>query len=187
VDNKLQRREFMKGAAAGALTITVTGVDAFVAARAAHAQAAPFRVFTAGEAETVEALGETLVPGARSAGIAHFVDRQLSLPPGEALLEARILNIRPPFVDFYRAAIGAVDKASQARHSVRFVQLNATQQHDLVDLMRQAKIDGWQGPPGPLVYLVSRSDAVDVVYGTMEGYAALGIPYMPHIAPKQRW
>jgi hypothetical protein len=26
-----------------------------------------------------------------------------------------------------------------------------------------------------------------VVYGTMEGYATLGIPYMPHIAPKQRW
>ncbi len=79
MDNKLQRREFMKGAAAGALTITVGGVDAFLAARAAHAQAAPFRVFTADEAGTIEALGETLVPGARSAGVAHFVDHQLSL------------------------------------------------------------------------------------------------------------
>jgi len=187
VDNKLQRREFMKGAAAGALAITVGGVDPFLAARTAQAQGAQFRVFTAGEAETVEALGETLVPGARTAGIAHFVDHQLSLPPGEALLEARILNIRPPFVDFYRAALGAVDKASQTRHSLRFVQLNATQQRDLVDLMRQAKLEGWQGPPGPLVYMVTRSDAVDVIYGTMEGYAALGIPYMPHIAPKQRW
>jgi hypothetical protein len=34
---------------------------------------------------------------------------------------------------------------------------------------------------------VLRSDAVDVVYGTMEGYASLGIPYMPHIAPTKRW
>ena len=187
MDNELRRREFMKGAAAGALTITVAGVDAFLAARAAHAQAAPFRIFTADEAGTVEALGETLVPGARSAGVAHFVDHQLSLPPNEALLEARILNIRPPFVDFYRAAIGAVDRASQVLHSLRFAQLNATQQHDVVDLMRQGRIDGWPGPPGPLVYAVTRSDAVDVVYGTMEGYAALGIPYMPHIAPKQRW
>jgi hypothetical protein len=184
VEIKLQRREFMKGAAAGALTITVGGVDAFLDARAAHAQAAPFRVFTADEAVTVEALGETLVPGARSAGVAHFVDHQLSLAPNEALLEARILNIRPPFVDFYRAAIGAVNKASQARHGVPFAQLSAARQHDVVDLMRQARIDGWQGP---LVYAVTRSDAVDVVYGTMEGYAALGIPYMPHIAPKQRW
>ena len=53
--------------------------------------------------------------------------------------------------------------------------------------MRQNKIEGWQGPAGPFVYLVLRSDAVDVVYGTMDGYAALGIPYMPHIAPSKRW
>jgi hypothetical protein len=26
-----------------------------------------------------------------------------------------------------------------------------------------------------------------VVYGTMEGYEALGVPYMPHIAPDRRW
>jgi hypothetical protein len=186
-DNKLERREFVKGAAIGALTITVGGLDAFVDARVARAQGAPFRVFTADEAGTVEALCETLVPGARSAGVAHFVDRQLSVPSTEALLEARILNIKPPFVDFYRAAISGINRASQAHHGLRFTQLNATQQYDFVDLMRQAMIDGWQGPPGPLVYAVTRSDAVDVVYGTMEGYAALGIPYMPHIAPKQRW
>ena len=187
MDNKLQRRAFIKGAAAGALTITVGGIDAFMAARVAHAQAAPFRVFTADEAATIEALGETLVPGARSAGVAHFVDHQLSLAPSEALLEARILNIRPPFADFYRSAIRAVNRASQARHGQRFAQLTADQQREVVDLMRQARLDGWQGPPGPLVYVVTRSDAVDVVYGTMEGYAALGIPYMPHIAPKQKW
>jgi hypothetical protein len=34
---------------------------------------------------------------------------------------------------------------------------------------------------------VLRADAVDVVYGTMEGYEALGIPYMAHIAPDKRW
>ena len=56
-----------------------------------------------------------------------------------------------------------------------------------IDNMRQNKVEGWQGPPGPFVYLLLRSDAVDVVYGTMDGYAALGIPYMPHIAPSKRW
>ena len=53
--------------------------------------------------------------------------------------------------------------------------------------MRQNKIDGWQGPPGAFVYTVFRSDAVDVVYGTMDGYAQLGVPYMPHIPPVVRW
>ena len=129
-----------------------------------------------------------LVPGARAAGIAHFIDQQLSVPPGEALLEARILNVRPPYANFYRAAIGAVDKASQTLNSGRrFAQLNPSEQHDFVDTMRQNKIQGWQGPGGSFVYLVLRSDAVDVVYGTVEGYEALGIPYMPHIAPDKRW
>ena len=68
-----------------------------------------------------------------------------------------------------------------------FAQLKDEERFAFVDLMRQNKIDGWQGPAGPFVYLVLRSDAVDVVYGTMEGYAELGIPYMPHIAPEKRW
>jgi hypothetical protein len=53
--------------------------------------------------------------------------------------------------------------------------------------MRQNKVESWQGPAGGFVYFLLRSDAVDVVYGTVEGYAALGIPYMPHIAPTKRW
>ena len=32
-----------------------------------------------------------------------------------------------------------------------------------------------------------RSDAVDVVYGTPEGFAKLGVPYMPHIMPPTSW
>jgi Gluconate 2-dehydrogenase subunit 3 len=133
-------------------------------------------------------MGETLVPGARAAGIAHFVDQQLSVPPEEALLEARILNVRPPYANFYRAAVSAIDNASQALNGGhKFAQLTPSEQHDFVDAMRQNKITGWQGPGAPFVYLVLRSDAVDVVYGTMEGYEALGIPYMPHIAPVRRW
>jgi hypothetical protein len=31
------------------------------------------------------------------------------------------------------------------------------------------------------------SDAVDVVYGTMDGYANLGVPYQAHIAPTRSW
>jgi hypothetical protein len=148
----------------------------------------PFRLLKADEAETIEALGETIVPGARAAGIAHFIDQQLSVPPEEALLEARILNVRPPYDRFYRSAIAAVDNASQALNSGRnFAQLSPSEQHDFVDAMRQNKVQGWQGPGGSFVYLVLRSDAVDVVYGTMEGYEALGIPYMPHIAPDKRW
>ena len=184
----IERRAFMKGAGLGALAFTVGGAEVLLTPGEARARSVPFRLLKENEAETIEALGETLVPGARAAGVAHFVDQQLSVPPGEALLEARILNVKPPFVNFYRAAMAAIDRASMAQHGGRrFAQLSTSEQHAFVGLMRQNKIDGWQGPAGPFVYLVLRSDAVDVVYGTMEGYAALGIPYMPHIAPLKRW
>jgi hypothetical protein len=186
--NPIERRDFLKGTATGVFAFTVGGVEVLLSAREARAQGVPFRLLKADEAQTIEALGETLVPGARVAGIAHFVDQQLSVPPEEALLEARILNVRPPYANFYRAAVGAVDNASQSLNGGRkFAQLSPSEQHDFVDAMRQNKVQGWQGPGGSFVYLVLRSDAVDVVYGTMEGYEALGIPYMPHITPEKRW
>jgi len=184
----MERRVFLKGAGMGMLAFTVDGASVLMTPGQARAQNVPFRLLKAREAETIEAMGEALVPGAQRAGVAHFVDQQVSVTPGEALLEARQLNVKPPFINFYRAAIAAVDKAAEARSGGRrFAALSAAEQHDFVDAMRQNKIDGWQGPPGGFVYLVMRSDAVDVVYGTMEGYEALGVPYMPHIAPDKRW
>jgi hypothetical protein len=183
----MERRVFLKGAGMGVLAFTVGGANVLMTPGQARAQGVPFRLLNAREAETIEALGETLVPGAQRSGIAHFIDQQVSVPPGEALLEARQLNVRPPFINFYRAAIGAVDKASEARSGRRFAALSSTEQRDFVDVMRQNKIDGWQGPAGGFVYLVLRSDAVDVAYGTMDGYESLGVPYMPHIAPDKRW
>jgi hypothetical protein len=183
----LERRVFLKGASMGLLAFTVAGVDVLMSPGEARARAVPFRLLSAEEAETLEALGETLLPGAREAGVAHFIDQQVSVPPGEALLEARIVNVRPPFINFYRAAIGGVDRASTARSGKRFAALSAAEQHDFIDQLRQNKVDGWQGPPSGLVYFVLRSDAVDVVYGTMEGYESLGVPYMAHIEPDKRW
>jgi hypothetical protein len=183
----MERRVFLKGAGMGMLAFTVGGASVLMTPGQARAQNVPFRLLKAREAETIEAMGEALVPGAQGAGVAHFVDQQVSVTPGEALLEARQLNVKPPFINFYRAAISAVDKAAEARSGRRFAALSATEQHDFVDAMRQNKIGGWQGPAGGFVYLVMRSDAVDVVYGTMEGYEALGVPYMPHIAPDRRW
>src|ERR1700721_3284000 len=107
------RRGFVKGATLGALAFTVGGAEVIMAASEARARGVPFRLLDAHQGETLEALGETLVPTAREAGIAHFIDQQLSVPPQESLLQARIFNFRPPFADFYCAAITAVDDASR--------------------------------------------------------------------------
>jgi Gluconate 2-dehydrogenase subunit 3 len=183
----IERRAFVRGAAIGAFAFTVGGAKVMLTAGEARAQGVPFRLLNADEAETIEALGETLVPGARRAGIAHFIDHQISVPAEEALLQARILNVRPPFANFYRAGIGAVDRGSEKLFGRKFAALHTPEQRDFVNSMRQNKIDGWTGPRGSFVYTILRTDAVDVVYGTMEGYAALGIPYQAHIAPTKRW
>jgi hypothetical protein len=181
------RRGFVKGATLSALAFTVGGAEIVMTAAQARARGVPFRLLDAHEGETLEALGETLVPQARESGIAHFIDQQISVPAHECLLQARIFNVRPPFAELYRDAITTVDNGSRKAFGRDFAQLSAVDQREFVNLMRQNKVEGWIGRPAAMVYAVLRADAVDVVYGTMEGYEALGIPYMPHIAPEKRW
>src|SRR5256714_14523223 len=143
----IERRALMRGAAIGGLAFTVGGAEVLLTPRAARAAGVALRTLTDAQAATLDALGETLVPGARQAGMSHFVDQQISIPAEEALLEARILNVRPPYANFYRAALGAVDRATQVHNGGRrFAGLNAVDQHGLVDAMRQNKIEDWQGP-----------------------------------------
>jgi hypothetical protein len=184
---EIARRDFVTGAALGALVFTVAGSEVLLTARQARAQGVPFRVLELEEVRTLEAVGETLAIGARQDGIAHFVDQQLTVPPPHALLSLRVTEVRPPYVDFYRAALGGIDHAGRALHQRGFAELDPNQQHDFIDRLRQSKLEGWQGPAQSFVYGTLRNDAVDVVYGTVEGFARLGIPYMPHILPQRSW
>ena len=102
----IERRAFVQGAGLGALAFVVGGAEVLLTPRQAQAQGVPLRTLSAEQAATLDALGETLVPGAKEAGITQFVDQQISGPPEKALLQARILNVRPPFANFYRAALG---------------------------------------------------------------------------------
>ncbi len=185
--DKIERRVFMKGAAIGALAFTVGGAEVFLSAREARAQGVPFKVLTADERTALEALGDTLLPGAKDAGIAHYIDQQLSVEPAESLLAARVIGLTPPYVGFYRAGLAALDATSRKRHGKKFAALAAEKQHLFVDQLRQKNPDGWSGPPSPFFYFVTRSDVVDVYYGTVEGFERLQVPYMPHIVPPRKW
>src|SRR6202048_3908989 len=144
------RRGFVKGATLGALAFTVGGAEVIMAPGEARARGVPFRLLDAHQGETLEALGETLVPSAREAGIAHFIDQQLSVPPHESLLQARIFNFRPPFADFYRAAITTADEGGRKLFGRDFTQLPAADQREFVYRMRQKKIEGGTGGPARL-------------------------------------
>jgi hypothetical protein len=126
-----------------------------------------------------------LLPGARDAGIANFVDVQLGKQ--DPLLMAKYFDWPGPLRDFYTQGLAALDKASQAANNAPFAKATPEQQTALMGTFLSGKVAGWDGPPAPLFYLFVRGDAVDVVYGTVEGFQRLNIPYMPHILPEERW
>lgn len=183
----MDRRKFMQTGGLGLLAFSVGGVEALLTPREARAKGIPFEVLTAKEAAALEALGETLLPGATKAGIAYFVDHHLALPSEDSLLMIRYLDIPPPYADFYKAGLAATEAAAKASFGHGLDKLTTEQLNSFVAKMMAGSIDGWQGPPAPLLYFMWRNDAVDVVYGTQEGYERLHFPYHPHLPPPSPW
>lgn len=147
----------------------------------------PLRVLSAADARIVEALGEALVPGAAAAGLTHYIDQQLAANSVDSLLMIRYLDVPPPYAAFYKPCLASVEAAAVKMHRHPLHVLTGTQRDDVVRAIQRGNPDGWEGPPAPLFYFVLRSDAIDVVYGTAEGFAKLGIPYMAHIVPPSNW
>ncbi|MGH7105140.1 MAG: hypothetical protein ACREFT_01375 [Acetobacteraceae bacterium] len=120
--------------------------------------------FTALEAQRLNALGDAMVPGASAAGLARFIDRNVSVDPASTLLTLRYLDVKPPLGELYREGLRRLAGYADPRRAVREL----------------AGID-------PVLHFALRSDAIDVTYGTMAGFAALDVPYLPHIAPEAPW
>jgi hypothetical protein len=180
----LSRRALIaRSAVAAGLTI-VTPLGRLTPAQA-HAAQVPPATLLEPEAETLAALGEVLLPGAADAGIVEYVDSQLVAE--QPLLMYRYLDVPIPVVDFYRGSLGALDLYANEQHGATFSACTADQQTAIVVALATGATENWQGPPGPLVYFVVRADALDVVYGTMDGFERLGVPYMAHIEPTARW
>jgi hypothetical protein len=184
----IARRSFVKGATIGALAFSIGGVEVMLTAREARAQGVALRVLTSDEAHTLEAIGDVMALGARQAGIAHFVDQQLTVPPGHALLSLRVTEARPPYVNFYRDTLATIEAAAKSAHGRKFGDLTEADKLAFVDLLSHQKVAGWDGKSSQAqVYATLRNDAVDVVYGTVEGFERIGVPYLPHILPERNW
>ncbi len=181
------RRILLKATGTGLLASTIGGADMLLTPRQARAQGAATNVLGADEVRTLEAFGEAVLPGAAEAGLANYVDVQLGAPADRCTLIARYFDLSFPYTGFYHGALAAVDALSRSRQGAPFAELESTTARELVRSLDGEAPEGWEGPPASLVYLVLRADAIDVVYGTVEGYEALGFPYMAHIPPQERW
>ena len=179
----VDRRQVMRGTGLVALTI-VTPLGRMTPA-AAQVARSPLLNLSDAEAATLEALAEILVPSATDAGVARYVDAQLT--SDQPLLMLHYLDWPGPPVEFYRDAIAALDTFAAGRSAGTFADLPAADRTDVAGQLLAGDVAGWTGPPPFLVYFALRADAVDVAFGTPDGFATLGVPYMPHIQPPEGW
>lgn len=184
------RRAFLRQSRDGGallLSFMVAGCQQVMTPENARAAKVDYQVLSAAEAQTLDALGETLLSGSKEAGLSHYIDQQLSAPVDEQLLMVKYLGLNPPFSDFYKSGLIALENFSQSEQGQAFHELPVDAATKLVGAMATNQAGGWKGPPPPLFYFALRSDAVDVVYGTPAGFQKLNIPYMAHIDPPEGW
>jgi len=173
----LKRREVLAGGAAlGWFLIGGSRVQA-TPADAKRAGFTP-QVLTPNQINALETVAEALVPGATDAGLGPYLDAQLAAG-NDSMLMARYLGVDPAaqpgfyggIADSLHAALSKPDASGAA----------------LAGQMATDSVPGWSAAPASFAYFLLRADALDVTWGTEEGYAALDIPYMAHIAPETPW
>jgi hypothetical protein len=181
-----RRRQLLKGAGL-VLAYVVGGKTVMLSPAQARAKGMPLDALSSAQNSTLESLAEALVPGSKTAGISHYIDKQLTATTSECLLMLRYLGVAPPFSGFYSAALTAAEKFAHSQFGISSSKLNGEQAELWVQQMASDGVENWQGPPASFFYFVLRADATDVTYGTQQGFAKLGIPYSAHIQPKQDW
>jgi hypothetical protein len=180
-------RRYVLQAGGASLAMTAAAPLSLFDPREARAQGTPFKVLSPDEVTTIEALSDALVPGARNAGVSHYIDHELaSLSPR---LMLRFAQLRGPMAPHYRGALAAFAASMTAQGNGAFSSLSPDAQHTVIEALRTGTIKPWDAGAvvPPVFYGMMRNDGVDVVYGSAEGFKNLDIPYMPHIMPKTTW
>jgi hypothetical protein len=180
------RRDFLIASAAGWVS-TGLWLHAPGSANAVGATPHKLKTLTPDEGATLDALGETLLPGAAAAGISAYIDSQLTLSAAQQTLMIKYLGVPPPFASFYQLGIKALDEFAIAKSQRVFTALVPAARLELLRVIGADAPASWSGPPAGLFHFVLRNDALDVVYGTRRGFASLGVPYMAHILPPTAW
>jgi len=185
---KLTRRSLVDGAFKSSLlclTFKIGGATLLLTPEQARAQGVPLQKLSAEQARRLELLAEAMVPGAAQAGVVQFVDHQLNADPNEALLIAKYFGVALPYENFYSKGL-EVAASMALSGGTPLEELDAAGLEQLITSMFPpgTVVDGY---PIFLFYMCLRSDAVDVVYGTPEGFEKLNVPYMQHILPPEGW
>jgi hypothetical protein len=186
----ISRRRALKAGAGATIAVSVGGCIKQLTARDAQDVGITLQTLSDEEAAVLAALGETLVPGARDAGMVPYVDSGLTADVADCLLMIRYLDVPGPFAPFYKSGLAALQRFALRERGNRFDALGAYDQADIVRAISASQPDGWSddgAPPAPFFYFALRGDAIDVTWGTMDGFETFDQPYLAHIEPVTTW
>jgi gluconate 2-dehydrogenase gamma chain len=146
----LSRRQFMQLGAATAATFGVSCNQPF---------SSPWRFFTLGEARTLAALSDQLIPpdhdpGADWAGVVNYIDVQLCGPFQR-------------WQQTYRNGLASVDRSSRAKYNCPFAVLSADQQFAILRSMETGELSpyGWDGISPSAFFELLLNHAMQGYYG----------------------
>ena len=174
----LSRRKVLAGGGTALGTFLIGGRWVKATPKAARERGFTPQVLTATQCGALERVGDALVPGALQAGFAPFIDSQLALGCGSKLI-AKYLGVDPLDQQGFYSAV--------ADNLITKLALPENTPEQLIGAMATDALTDWMGPPASYAFFVLRADALDVAYGTPEGFATLDIPYAAHIHPEPVW
>jgi gluconate 2-dehydrogenase gamma chain len=180
------RRDFLKGAVAGAGAVATAGV-----APQAAAQNAPMQMdhgaglgafFNPEESATISAFTERLMPGApgkpgaREAGVLNYID--LALAGAYADMQ-----------EFYRHGLAQLDAYSRKTHSAAFARVPESQQDEIIAALESGKADGFTWPTAREFFNTLRTHTMegmfsDPVYGGNKDFAGWRLVGFPGAQPQ---
>jgi hypothetical protein len=169
------------------LAAALGGLVVLGARRVPAAKSAPGAApLTPAELGALEAWYEALVPGAVRSGVGDYVTEQLRKDSRLSLLQLRYLNWPPPWVAFYRQGLAALDTVARRRAHVAFAASPPAARAAMARDAARGRLGGWPAsPPLKAWYSATRTDAIDVVYGTGPALAGQGMPMTQN--PPPRW
>jgi len=181
------RRSFIKRSGV-ALPSFLGGAHISISPARAREQGLALQVFSSGEARTLEALADAIVPGARTAGICHYLDHHLAQSPEDCLLMIKYLGLPAHgYAEFYHAGLANASELAEKNFHNDWPMLKTAESTSLLSDITSDNTPSWKGAPASFFFFVLRADASDLVYGTVEGFESINFPYMAHIAPETSW
>ena len=152
MSSKINRRRFVRHCAVGMGAVTMLAYPVEAASR--------WRFLTPAEAELVDALCEQIIPGdedpgAHEAGVVNFIDKQLAGFYRKHQAE-------------YRRGLAGVDESSQSLFGKRFIELEWTQQTQVMQALEAGKALGetWKQQSARSFFSLIRNHTMQGFYGS---------------------